>query len=186
MDSIQEACRATQSLPPQLLGEDISDQMAGQSTRQRSPKKASIPSIYTLLLKAQIRWAGHVVRMDDSRLPKRMLYGELVAGKRNVDRPRKRYKDSLKASLKELSINTTTWENQASNRSAWRTSITKGANTAEAKRIKEAKEKREARRPAMPHSQPLHLASHAASVAEHLIRARNGLFSYLRSHQGER
>ena len=175
MDSIQEACRATQSLPPQLLGEDISDQMAGQSTRQRSPKKASIPSIYSLLPKAQIRWAGHVVRMDDSRLPKRMLYGELVAGKRNVDRPRKRYKDNLKASLKELSINTTKWENQASNRSAWRTSITKGAKTAETKRIRKTRNS--------SHSQQATASSLTCNFCGREFRARTGQFSHLRTHQ---
>ena len=147
-------------------------------------KKASSPSIYTLLLKAQVRWAGHVVRMDDSRLPKQMLYGELATGKRNVGRPKKRYKDSLKTSLKELNINTTTWESQASDRSAWRTSITKGAKTAETKRIKEAKEKREARKARnSSHSQQATASSLTCNFCGRDFRARIGLFSHLRTHQ---
>lgn len=45
--------------------------------------KSDIPSVYTLLRKAQVRWAGHLVWMPDSRLPKMLFYGELAEGKRS-------------------------------------------------------------------------------------------------------
>ena len=42
--------------------------------------RTELPSIHTLLKRAQIRWAGHLVRMPDTRLPKRLFYGELAEG----------------------------------------------------------------------------------------------------------
>ena len=56
-------------------------------------EKAKISCIETLLLKSQLRWAGHVTRMQDYRLPKIALYGELSSGHREVGAPKKRYKE---------------------------------------------------------------------------------------------
>ena len=39
--------------------------------------------------------------MPDERLPKKILYGELQVGKRSHGGQKKRYKDTLKASLKQ-------------------------------------------------------------------------------------
>ena len=44
------------------------------------PKRAEIPSLYTPLRQTRLRWLGHVVRMDDGRIPKDLLYGELAQG----------------------------------------------------------------------------------------------------------
>uniref|UniRef100_K7F0M5 Uncharacterized protein n=1 Tax=Pelodiscus sinensis TaxID=13735 RepID=K7F0M5_PELSI len=89
--------------------------------------RASLPSLYTLLMSAQTRWAGHVIRMPDKRIPKQLLFGELSTGKRSHGGQRKRYKDTLKASLKLFGIDTTTWESLAHNRPAWRSLIHKGS-----------------------------------------------------------
>ena len=73
-----------------------------------------MPSIYTLLSKAQVRWAGHVSHMSSECLPKRLLYGELLVGKCPVGKPKMCFKDSLKMSLKDLEIPVKTWERVAS------------------------------------------------------------------------
>ena len=39
-------------------------------------EQTGMSSIFTMLRKTQLRWAGHVVRMPDERLPKRILYAE--------------------------------------------------------------------------------------------------------------
>ena len=66
--------------------------------------RANAASIEALLLKAQLRWTGHVIRMDASRMPRQILYGELVRGSRKQGRPKKRYKDCIKETLKQYSL----------------------------------------------------------------------------------
>ena len=58
--------------------------------------------MHTVLKLAQLRWTGHVIRMPDERLPKKVFYGELQEGKRFQGGQTKRYKDTLKASLKDF------------------------------------------------------------------------------------
>ncbi|GFN94245.1 hypothetical protein PoB_002075100 [Plakobranchus ocellatus] len=62
-------------------------------------EQAEIPSIEALIAKSQLRWAGHVFRMKDHRLPKIALYGEIRSGHRYRGAPKKRYKDCLKRPL---------------------------------------------------------------------------------------
>ena len=62
-------------------------------------KRASLPSIESVLLQVKLRWAGHVTRMEDLRMPKAVFFSELQERKRNRGAPRKRYKDRLKKQL---------------------------------------------------------------------------------------
>ena len=48
--------------------------------------------------------------MPDERLPKKILNGELQVGKGCHGSQKKRYKDTLKASLKDFNIPTESWE----------------------------------------------------------------------------
>ena len=104
-------------------------------------ERAQLPSVITTMREAQTRWAGHVSRMSDSRIPKQ-LYGELSQGARKAGGQRRRFKDSLKAYLKDFKTDVSTWENAASDRPAWRSMIHKGALHSEAQRSNAAKEKR--------------------------------------------
>ena len=48
-----------------------------------------------------MRWAGHVARMGERRGIYRVLVGK-PEGKRLLGRPRHRWKDNIKADLKEI------------------------------------------------------------------------------------
>ena len=66
--------------------------------------RAKAVSIEVLLLKAQFRWTGHVIRMDASHMPRQILHGELMRGTRKKGRPKKWYKDCIKETLKQCSL----------------------------------------------------------------------------------
>ncbi|GFO10738.1 hypothetical protein PoB_003724300 [Plakobranchus ocellatus] len=83
-------------------------------------EQAEIPSIEALIAKSQLRWAGHVFRMKDHRLPKIALYGEIRSGHRYRGAPKKRYKDCLKKTFTACNIDHQNWSDYAADRSAWR------------------------------------------------------------------
>ena len=145
-------------------------------------KRANLPSVHTLLQKTQARWAGHVVRMSDDRLPKQLLYGELCKGKRSVGGQKKRFKDSLKVTLKSLDINVTTWEALAQDRASWRSNITMGAREAEARRTADAERKR-ALRKARANIVSTAPTAYTCPTCGRNFRAQIGLISHLRTHR---
>ena len=81
--------------------------------------------MHTVLKLAHLRWTGHVIRMPGERLPKKVFYGELQEGKRSQVGQKKRYKDTLKASLKDFDIPIGSWEQTAQEQSKWRGFINK-------------------------------------------------------------
>ena len=141
-------------------------------------------SVHTFLKLAQLRWTGHVIRMPEERLPKKILYGELEMGKRSHGGQKKRYKDTLKASLKDFNIPTELWEQIAQDRAKWRGLIRRGASEYEAKRMSEAEQKRaqcKARVKASPTE--LSCSDLCCSICNRQFRARIGLISDLRTHK---
>ena len=144
-------------------------------------------NIHTLLKLAQLRWTGHVTRMPDERLPKKILYGELQVGKCSHGGQKKRYKDTLKASLKDINIPTELWEQIAQDRTKWRGLIKRGAGEYEAKRISEAEQKH-AQRKGRAKASPTELCSSdlSCSICNRQFRAKIGLISHLRKKVREK
>ena len=96
-----------------------------------------------MLLKIQLRWAGHVSRMEDHRLPKIILYGELSSGLRNRGAPKKRYKENLKKSLGACNISHLEWTTLAEDCGTWRRTISKAASSFESSQRSPIEEKRQ-------------------------------------------
>ena len=107
---------------------------------------AGLPSIYTLLRQRRLRWLGHVHRMGDGRIPKDLLYGELVEGERDRGRPLLRYKDVCKRDLKALDINVSSWETIATDRDAWKLTLKRQLPKGESKWKEKVAEKRSRRK----------------------------------------
>ena len=125
---------------------------------------------------------SHVVRMSDDRLPKQLLYGELKEGKRTVGGQKKRYKDTLKSTLKELKISTDNWEGVASDRPAWRSAVRTGARSAESRRITAAQSKRAARKARAASSADL-APTVPCPTCGRFLRSRAGLAGHMRVHR---
>ena len=81
-------------------------------------RKAGLPSIQLMEMKSCLRWVGHIVRMDDGRLPRQLFYGEMWEGKRSTLKPKKRFKDT-KYYLKQSGLPVDQWKKMASDRSKW-------------------------------------------------------------------
>ena len=109
-------------------------------------QQAGITSVEAMLMKTQLRWAGHVSRMEDHRLPKIVLYGELSTGHRDRGAPKKRYKDSLKKSLSTCHIDHRQWSALAADRGAWRHAVHQSVSSFESNRRATLEEKRSRRK----------------------------------------
>ena len=139
-------------------------------------------SVHSLLKLAQLRWTGHVTRMPEERLPNKILCGELEMGKRSYGGQKKRYTDTLKASLKDFNTPTESWEQIAQDQAKWLGLIRRGVSEYEAKRICEAEQKREqskARVKASPTE--LSCSDLCCSICNRQFKARTGLISRLRT-----
>ena len=158
--------------------------MVRQDSRHRSPEKGR---------DAEYTYSSEIgtVKMDRPfyqnawwTLPKKILDGELQVGKRSHGGQTKRYKDTLKASLKDFNIPTELWEQIAQDRTKWRGLIKRGAGEYEAKRISEAEQKR-GQRKARAKASPTELSSSdlSCSICNRQFKAKIGLISHLRTHK---
>ena len=139
----QETGPLPPSQPPQAPGHFLGGQ-SHQTGCIFSP--SSMPSVEFLFMKAQLRWTGHAMRMEDSRLPKQIFYSELAHGTRRQGGQTKRYKDSPKNSVRACDIPVKGWEHLAVDGSAWRLATHNGAQAFEERRLSPLDIKRQARK----------------------------------------
>jgi hypothetical protein len=73
-------------------------------------------NIVRFIKSQRIRWLGHKERMQDTAIPKRMLYGKLYATRRK-GRPKTRWLDDVSADLRKMGINE--WRSRVRDREVW-------------------------------------------------------------------
>ena len=75
----------------------------------------------------RLRWAGHVARMEKSRIAFKFLIGT-PAGKRPLGRPRRRWEGNIRMDLKEIGIDMRNWVDSAQDRDYWRALVNAALN----------------------------------------------------------
>ena len=76
------------------------------------------PNIVENIKIRRIEWAGHIIRMEDERIPKMVLNGNFDTT-RPVGRPRTRWADVVQRDTIQL-LWTGGWRRRAANRDEWR------------------------------------------------------------------
>ena len=136
--------------------------------------------IEALLFKAQLRWTGHVIRMDASRMPRQILYGELVRGTRKKGRTKKRYKDCIKETLKQCSLPPRDLETCAQDRPGWRATVKSACSKFEDNRRDKISDARAHRKASVTTPDE---ATFQCPHCPRLCASRIGLYSHARTHR---
>ena len=108
-------------------------------------RRTNCERVEATLSRRTLRWVGHMIRMPDERLPKRVLFSELKEGTRRPGGQKKRYKDHIKTTLKACDIDPNHLENLAAERSQWRNSVKQGIQHLETERRNKRDRNRAAR-----------------------------------------
>jgi len=139
-----------------------------------------IMGIEAFLLKAQLRWVGHIMRMPDSRIPKQVFRGQLASGKRLQCGPVLRYKDALKVNLKQCGIDPSALDDDTQDCSAWRTLCHEAVTQFEDSRVEALAHKRAVQKGAQPRS---NLSSWPCDSCSRFCSSRIGLHAHQQTHR---
>ena len=140
--------------------------------------RANATSMTTILQQRRLRWLGHVCRMEDGRIPKDLLYGELASGKMSTCRPHLRFKDVCKRDMKAMEIETNGWETLAADRANWKQAVSAGLMRSET-RLRESAEDRRTKRKVRQHT-PQVDSTFRCPLCNRDCHSRVGLFSHRR------
>ena len=142
---------------------------------------AESTSIEAVILKSRLRWVGHVIRMEDNRLPKQLMFGELASGKRKQGRPLKRFKDRVKSSMSHSEITLKELEPRAHDRTGWRVLTRHAIDTFEERRRTQIEEAFLERRKVSAYASS-NLRLFPCLHCPRTCKFRIGLHSHLRAH----
>ena len=116
--------------------------------------------------------------MQDGRIPKDVMFGQLKEGKRKRGRPKLRYTDVVKRDLHRIKVEHTKWENEAADRKVWKSKCKEGIKLAESDRISYLKLKR-AKRKAKESEKETPLASYSCHRCDQSFSVQRHLTTHL-------
>ena len=154
-----------------ILGMSWQDKLTNGDVLSR----AGLPSMYTLLIRRRLRWLGHVRRMEDGRIPKDILYGELALRRRTTGHPHLRYIDVCVRDMKAVDLDNMPWEGLAADRTKWRSARKQHLETGEEKLMAAAADKRAPRMEGSSSIRPE--TTHRCDVCNKDCHSHIGLFS---------
>ena len=139
--------------------------------------RAGMPSVYTMLMKSQLRWAGHIVCMPNRRLPKRNYYlASYKKGSAPAVRQRSVSRTYLKTLFKTFTIDLDSCEAEVQDICGWRAAVYEGTKGSKASKTHAAEQCRKARTDSVK-------SSAAAPIpcphCPRLFQAKIGLTSHL-------
>jgi len=143
---------------------------------------ANIESAEYLLLQRQLRWLDHVIRMPSNRLPRRLLYGELLLGQRPVGRPKLRYSDNVKSVLRKCNIPEADLEVLAADRELWSSTCAAGLNSFKAASEQAASDRRAHRHAAAAATPVGPVCPHCGKICATDLGLRSHIHIHLRPH----
>ena len=85
------------------------------------------PNIVREITSRRLRWAGHVVRMEEGRNAFKIIPGKYT-GNRSLGRPRRRWEDNIRMDLEEIGINAGNCVDSAQDRNYWRALVNAALN----------------------------------------------------------
>ena len=143
--------------------------------------KCNTMGIDAFVIRNQCRWAGHVVRMDDGRIPKSLLFGQLSDAPRRTGRPLLLYKHKLKFNLKLLNLEIKDLLSMAPDRNLWRSTYQKKLADFECERLQHYNELSAMYKTRL--SQPHTGAWYSCDQCGFNARSKPGIAAHKRMHQ---
>jgi hypothetical protein len=105
-------------------------------------KTTGTQSVASRMMSNRLRWVGHVMRMAEERMPRRMMFARLPEARKQGG-PRQRWKDRISNDLKSAGLSEETWSEVATRRDQWHNKTKEGVTKWEAARNKEEQEEYE-------------------------------------------
>ena len=96
------------SNPSQVSATTIGYILEGQTDKVRNEavrQQTKLEELNLIIKERRLRWLGHVLRMEDNRIPKQAMYWQADHNtKRKPGRPRKNWIDTIRQDMKSIGM----------------------------------------------------------------------------------